>query len=76
MTCRREGNGGAEPKKVRADEAYGRPSAWAEIRQQHPYWLMSFSAADREYFLDIVPARGPKEAVVNAIPFSQRHALK
>ena len=42
----------------------------SEIRQRHPYWLMSFSAADREYLLDIVPAREPREAVAKAIPFS------
>jgi hypothetical protein len=46
----------------------------SKIRQRHPYWLMSFRATDREYLLDIAPARGPKEAVARAIPFSQEQS--
>ena len=37
-----------------------------EVRQQHPYWLTTFRGADREYTLDILPAKDPKDAIVKA----------
>lgn len=37
-----------------------------EVRQQHPYWLTTFHGADREYTLDILPAKDPKDAIVKA----------
>lgn len=43
----------------------------AEIRQQHPHWLMRFSDNGHEYVLDIVPADGPREALRNLLPFVQ-----
>lgn len=43
----------------------------AEIRQQHPYWLMRFSDDGHEYILDVMPADGPGEAVRNVLPFIQ-----
>lgn len=43
----------------------------AEIRQQHPYWLMRFSDNGHEYILDVVPADGPREAVRKVLPFIQ-----
>ena len=43
----------------------------AEIRQQHPHWLMRFSDNGHEYILDVVPADGPREAVQKVLPFIQ-----
>ena len=43
----------------------------AEIRQQHPCWLMRFTDNGHEYILDVVPAEGPREAIRNVLPFIQ-----
>ena len=37
-----------------------------EVRQQHPYWLTAFHGADREYTLDILPAKDPKNTIVES----------
>ncbi len=42
-----------------------------EIRSKHPYWLTMFHSTDREYTLDILPAKDPKGAIVNALRIGQ-----
>lgn len=42
-----------------------------KVRQQHPCWLTAFHSTDREYTLDILPAKDPKDAIVKAWRLNQ-----